>query len=226
MSVGLVVRGARTATVWMLVALSTGGAARAGVVSVQVVDRDGRPVPGAVALVEPAAGGQPRQALPRTATVQQRRLRFEPALTVVPVGAAVTFTNLDAFEHHVRGTAAGIAAFTSADRDGFGLRLDAAGAGRTPPAATEVMQAPGPVLLGCHFHASMRGHVYVSPTPWAQATTAEGQAVFDDVPEGPAKVRVWHPDQLVDLPAQTVAVGPQPTRVQVQLQVTPRPRRP
>jgi hypothetical protein len=71
----------------------------------------------------------------------------------------------------------------------------------------------------------MRGHVYVSDSPWAQRTTPEGQAVFDDVPDGTAQVRVWQGDQIIDLPMQTVTVGATPARAIVQLQVVPRRRR-
>ncbi|MEP7328242.1 MAG: plastocyanin, partial [Betaproteobacteria bacterium] len=51
--------------------------------------------------------------------------------------------------------------------------------------------------IGCHLHGSMRGHIYVSPTPWVAVTNAAGGAVLPGVPDGAADVRLWHPDQLV-----------------------------
>lgn len=87
------------------------------------------------------------------------------------------------------------------------------------------MDKAGAVLLGCHIHGSMRGFVYVSDSPWAQKTSAEGQAVFEDVPDGPAQVRIWQADQLIDLAPRPVVVGATPARLSVQLQVVPRRRR-
>lgn len=207
---------------WAACSLIT--AAHAGVVSVTVLDKEGKPVQDAVVVVVPAARGTPKTPLAMQATISQDKMRFVPAVAVVPVGAKVTFVNNDSWEHHVRGTAAGLAQF-SATGGGFELRLDAKVDGKPARTAEVTMDKPGAVLLGCHIHGSMRGHVYVSDSPWAQRTTPEGQAVFDDIPDGAAQVRVWHGEQLIDLPAQAVTVGATVARATVQLQVVPRRRR-
>lgn len=197
---------------------------QAGIVSITVLDKEGKPVPDAVVVVTPAAKGTPKVPLPMTAMVQQEKMRFIPAVSIVPVGAKVTFTNNDSWEHHVRGSAAGLAQFSSTG-GGFELRLDGKADGKPAKQAEVVMDKAGAVLLGCHIHGSMRGHIYVTESPWAQRTTPEGQAVFDDVPDGAAQVRVWHGEQLIDLPIQTLTVGASPARATVQLQVVPRRRR-
>jgi plastocyanin len=158
-------------------------------------------------------------------TVDQEKMRFIPAVALVPVGARITLVNKDPWEHHVRGSAAGLAQFSSTG-SGFELRLDGFVAGKPPKSAEVTMDKAGAVLLGCHIHGSMKGHVYVSDSPWAQRTTPEGQAVFDDLPDGAAQIRVWHSDQLLDLPVQTLQVNSaSPSRLTVQLQVVPRRRR-
>lgn len=212
----------RLATFFMACAMATG--AGAGVVSVTVLDKEGKPVQDAVVVVVTTAKGAPRTALPMAATVNQEKMRFIPALTLVPVGAKVTFTNNDTWEHHTRGSAAGLAQFSSTG-GGFELRLEGKADGKPAKGVDVTLDKAGAVLLGCHIHGSMRGHVYVSDSPWAQRTTPEGQAVFDDVPDGAAQVRVWHADQLIDLPLQAVTVGASPARATVQLQVVPRRRR-
>jgi len=212
----------RLATFFMACAMATG--AGAGVVSVTVLDKEGKPVQDAVVVVLPSAKGTPKAALPMTATINQEKMRFIPALTLVPVGAKVTFVNSDTWEHHTRGSAAGLAQFSSTG-GGFELRLDGKVDGKPGKGVDVTMDKAGAVLLGCHIHGSMRGHVYVSDSPWAQRTTPEGQAVFDDVPDGAAQVRVWQGDQIIDLPLQTVTVGAAPARATVQLQVVPRRRR-
>lgn len=212
----------RLATFFMACAMASG--AGAGVVSVTVLDKEGKPVQDAVVVVVPSAKGTPKTALPMAATINQEKMRFIPALTLVPVGAKITFTNSDPWEHHTRGSAAGLAQFSSTG-GGFELRLDGKVDGKPAKSVDVTLDKAGAVLLGCHIHGSMRGHVYVSDSPWAQRTTPEGQAVFDDVPDGAAQVRVWQGDQIIDLPMQAVTVGATPARVTVQLQVVPRRRR-
>jgi len=213
----------RLAAVFIAACAVAQGAA-AGTVSVTVLDKEGKPVQDAVVVVLTTARGAPRQALPTAVVVSQDKMRFVPAVTLVPVGARVTFTNNDTWEHHVRGSAAGLAQFTTTG-GGFELRLDGKPDGKPAKSADVTLDKAGAVLLGCHIHGSMRGHIYVSDSPWAQRTTAEGQAVFDDVPDGAAQVRVWHGEQLIDLPLHPVTVGASPARATVQLQVVPRRRR-
>ncbi len=216
----------RRLTPLTLLALAFGcSLATAGTVSVIVTDKDGKPVPDAVVVVTTAGKALPRQPLPAAATVAQLKMQFVPAVTLVPVGATLTLVNNDNWEHHVRGSAAGIAQFSAAASDGFELRLDGKVEGKDAKSASVVMAKAGAVLLGCHLHGSMRGHVYVTDSPWAMKTTAEGQAVIEGVPDGPASIRVWHADQLIDLPVQAITVGNVPARADVRLQVVPRKRR-
>lgn len=209
----------------LLLSLAAAGS-HAATVSVIVTDKEGKPVADAVVVVMPAGPGSPAKPPPAQAIVSQEKMQFIPAVTVVPVGARVTFVNNDSWEHHVRGSAAGLAAFTGGP-GGFELRLDGKPAGQPGKSAEVTLDKAGPVLLGCHIHGSMRGHIYVSESPWAMKTTPEGQAVFDDVPAGAAQVRVWHAEQLIELPASTVNAGSgaATARLAVQLPFVPRKRR-
>lgn len=209
----------------LLAAVGLQGAALAGGIAVNVVDKDGKPVPDAVVVVTTASRAQPRELLPTSATVSQAKMRFSPAVTLVPVGAKVNFINDDLFDHHVRGFPAGAAQFTADDGDGFVLRLDGKAPGK--PSASEVvtMDKAGPLLLSCHIHQSMRAHVYVTDSPWARLTPADGKVSFDDLPEGPAQVRVWSANQLLDLPRQSVTVGKAPQQLTVRLTSSLKPRR-
>jgi hypothetical protein len=71
----------------------------------------------------------------------------------------------------------------------------------------------------------MRGYVYASPSPWASKTSAEGLAIFEDLPDGAAQIKVWQADQLLDLAPQTTTVGQTLAKSVVQLSVVPRRRR-
>lgn len=202
--------------------------AQAGTLEVLVLDKDGKPMADAVVIVQPSAHGAPKKALPLTATVNQEKMQFMPAVSVVGVGAKVRFTNNDAWDHHVRLTVPGTAANAAPGNDGLSLRLEGKSEGK--PASSSVLTldkpgATGAVLLGCFINGSMSGHVYVAESPWTVKTEANGVAVIEDVPEGAASVRVWHPIQVVEKPAQNVVVGAAPAKLSLQLDVVPRRRR-
>ena len=198
--------------------------AQAGALKVTVLDKEGKPVPDAVVVLVPAAPGAPKP-LPMKVTILQEKMRFSPAVSLVGVGAQATFVNNDPWEHHVRASAAGIQNFDSAATGGFELRLDGKAEGKPAHQVEAKFDKAGPVLLGCHLHASMRAHVFVSDTPWASVSGSEGAASFESVPDGPVKIRVWHADQLLDLPPQQVTLTATPANATMQLQVVPRRRR-
>jgi plastocyanin len=214
-------------------------AALAGAVQLLVTDKDGKPAPDVVVLVDSA---QKAAAVPAAAPVviAQQDLRFVPFLSVVPVGSTLRFVNRDGYDHHVRSTPSGPLGNTPAVSS-FELRLDASEATASPnddykpaPAARKRVGAtsadvkvdkPGAIGLGCHIHASMRGQVYVSATPWFGKTDANGALVIDNVPDGAAEVTLWHADQLQDQPPLRVQVSTTPVKATAQLNFVPRRRR-
>lgn len=216
------------------------GAAQAGTVQVLVTDKDGKPVADAVVLIDTAAKS-PAQAAATPVVILQEGLRFVPFLTVVPVGSTLRFVNRDAYDHHVRSTPSGPLGNTPAAKN-FELRLDAAeGAAASPndeyksapparkkgasPTADVKVETAGAIGLGCHIHASMRGQVYVSATPWFGKTDTNGMASIEGVPDGAVELNVWHPDQLQDQTPQRLQVTPALLKAPLQLNFTPKRRR-
>jgi plastocyanin len=194
--------------------------------SVLVLDKEGKPAPEAVVVVVPSAKtGAPKIPLPGQVTIYQEKMRFVPAVSVVALGAKARFVNNDPWEHHVRASAAGVAQFNAAAGEGFELRLDGKPEGKPAKTADATFTKAGAVLLGCHIHASMRGHVYVSESPWAVLTNAEGVAQIEQLPEGAAQIKVWHADQLIDTAPQAYTVTASPGKLTLQLSVVPRRRR-
>ena len=200
--------------------------ASAGNVQIQVLDRDGKPVPDAVVVLYPAAGGSAPSLLQASPTIEQERMRFVPALTVVAPGTTIRFTNQDRWDHHVRGNAAGPVPTGAAANEGFEQRLAGKQDGQPAQSADVALRSPGVFLLGCHLHGSMRGHVFVTDSAWTLKTDADGIARFASVPDGAAQLRVWHAEQLVDLPRKGLQVQAAPVLETMQLSVVPRPRRP
>ena len=190
---------------------------------VMVVSADGKPVADTVVMVQPVVAGS-ATAAPAPVVIAQKNIRFQPTVSVVPVGGTLRFVNQDSYDHHVRSLPGGPLG-TVAPAKQFDLRIPPASGGRQPSQDVKVDTA-GVIALGCHLHGSMRGHVYVSPTPWAAVTDAQGRVTIEGVPEGAAELRLWHPEQLVDQPVQRVqvAAGSSPA-LNGQLNFAPKPPR-
>jgi hypothetical protein len=112
------------------------------------------------------------------------------------VGTVVRFTNLDKFDHHLRAMPGGPLGTIPPAQD-FEFRIPGMKGERVSSMELQ-LDKPGVIVLGCHLHSSMRGHLYVSSTPYVTVTDASGRAVFAAVPDGAATVKVWHPEQLLD----------------------------
>ncbi len=208
--------------------LSLCAPASAGNMVVSVVDKDGKPVQDAVVVIVPSNKAVlPKTALPAQATINQEKMQFIPAVTLVQVGAKLNFVNNDPWDHHVRSSPAGMGQFNSTNA-GFELRLEGKSDGKPAKSSEVTINKAGVIgatLLGCFIHGSMRGYVYASESPWAAKTSAEGFATFEDVPDGAAQIKVWQLDQLVDVAPQTATVGATLAKNVFQLTVVPRKRR-
>lgn len=200
-------------------------AAQAATVQVTVLGRDGKPLADAVVVIEPASGAKPAAPTPVSAVISQQKMQFVPATSVLPMGSRVTFTNLDTWEHHVRGVPAGLASLNPGTQPGFELRLDGRAEGKSPASAEVTLDKAGAVQLGCHLHGSMRGFIFVADSPWTVVTDANGTATMQGLPEGAAKVRVVHADQLLEVTPVAVNITPV-TALSLPTQVQPRRRRP
>jgi plastocyanin len=156
----------------------TAAQAVAAPLTVRVVDAKGRPVSDAVVTLR-AAGSAGRTAASGNYSVSQKDMQFHPFVLVVPVGAKVSFLNLDPTRHHVY-------SFSPAKQ--FELKLFAKDQSRTV-----VFDKPGVVALGCNIHDAMTAFVYVADSLWTAKTGTNGIVRFTDAPGTPGRVSVWHP---------------------------------
>ena len=166
----------------LLLALVFAGAASAAAavpLTVRVADASGRPVRDAVVTLYPSASGAKPARAGGHFVVSQKNLEFHPFLTIVPVGADVSFPNLDPTKHHVY-------SFSAAKK--FELKLFAKDQSRTVH-----FDKPGVVALGCNIHDQMSAFIVVTDSPWTARTNAQGLVTFADAPNGPSRVTVWHP---------------------------------
>ena len=214
-----------TSAIVLALSLMVSVAAQAATLQVTVLARDGQPLADAVVILEPvSSNARPKAPPPTEVLITQQKMQFVPALSIVPAGSRVTFTNLDRWEHHVRGLPAGLAALTGTATGDFELRLAGKAEGKAADSHTLTLEQAGPMQLGCHLHGSMRGSLYVTDTPWAVKTNADGVATLPDVPEGAARLRVWHADQLLDAAPTPLTVTPV-TATRMETRIQPRRRR-
>ena len=205
---------------WALCAVVA--AAQAGALQVTVLNAEGKPAPDTVVQLQPTASW-PVQPVPPAALIEQKDIRFVPYVTVVPVGGAVRFVNLDSFDHHVRSQPGGPLGSVAAAKE-FEFRLPAQRKGNNSSPELRLEQA-GSIVLGCHLHNSMRGHVFISTTPWVAVTDDKGRVRIDGVPDGQVELRLWHPDQLTEQPAQRLQLAGN-SAAEGKLNFTPRRRPP
>jgi len=165
----------------ILLAAGLGLAAPLGAapLSVRVVDSAGRPVRDAVVTLYPAGGAARAPRPGGRYVVSQKAIQFHPFLTIVPVGADVSFPNFDPTKHHVY-------SFSAAKR--FELKLFARDQSRTVR-----FDKAGVVALGCNIHDQMSAFIVVTDSVWTARTNAQGMAAFADAPNAPARLTAWHP---------------------------------
>ncbi len=153
--------------------------AAAADVSVTVKNAAGQPVKDVVVALTPAGGAHGPIKFDWPMRMAQQNIQFDPFVLIVPVGADVSFPNMDKVRHHVY-------SFSPAKR--FELKLY----GRDESRSVH-FDKTGVVALGCNIHDRMVGFIDVVDTPYAAKTDAAGLVKLKDVPGGQALLKVWQP---------------------------------
>jgi plastocyanin len=193
--------------------------AKAGDLSITVVDRNGLSVEQVVVTAEAVAaktGPTPH----KSAIMDQKNLAFVPRVLVIAAGTIVEFPNSDSVSHQV---------YSFSDAKHFQLPLYK---DEVHPPIT--FDRPGLVVLGCNIHDSMIGYIYVTDAGYFGTTDAAGGLLLKALTAGDYRVTLWSP-YIADPPdslTRTVHVeSSQPATLRVQLnsplraQPEPKPRR-
>ena len=146
--------------------------------SVRVVDARGHPVADAVVILRPQAAGHPARVAGPYVMAQQN-MQFHPFVLVVPVGATVSFPNRDSTKHDV---------YSFSPAKPFELKLFAKDQTRSVH-----FDKAGIVALGCNIHDQMTAFIVITDSQWTAKTDGRGVVTFDDAPDQPARLTVWHP---------------------------------
>lgn len=149
----------------------------AGALNVTVLDARGQPVGEAVVSLEAQSTRGTTSAA--KAEISQKNRSFQPQVTVVQTGTAVSFPNFDTVRHHV---------YSFSPIKTFEIKLYAG-----VPSVPLVFDKPGTAVLGCNIHDRMAAYVHVVNTPHFSKTLPTGQAALANLPSGDHLLRVWHP---------------------------------
>ena len=148
---------------------------QAGELAVDVLDATGAPIENAVVYAEPEIKAPPSEA---TASIEQRGRQFNPLVSVVQTGTAITFPNFDSVRHHV---------YSFSPAKSFELKLYSG-----VPSNPVKFDKAGTVVLGCNIHDFMLAFVQVVDTPYFAKTNNLGKATLHDLPNGNYTLKAWH----------------------------------
>lgn len=118
----------------------------------------------------------------QSTVIDQRKLAFDPHITVVQVGTAVDFQNDDSAQHNVFWPS-----INGNKKLGHNLGTWPKGEKRSFK-----FDQPGVVPLLCNVHPEMSGYVVVSPTPYFAQTDPSGAFTIDNLPDGKYNIVAWH----------------------------------
>ena len=154
----------------------------------------------------PAADGE--TAAPKQ-KMSSRNKKFEPHVSVVTVGEAMSFPNLDDIMHNV---------FSLSKGNRFDLGLYKSGASKD-----HVFAKPGLVRVYCNIHPQMSGFVHVLDSPYYAIASNTGSFRIQDVPPGSYTLTAWHEEGSQ---SQPIIVTEDGAAVQVDVDVSGYKRRP
>ena len=180
---------------------------------VHIVDDHNAPVANAVAtltVANPPAGPIHFGWLMRIA---QRNMQFDPFVLIAPAGATVAFPNLDDVRHQV---------YSFSQPGPFELRLYGHDESRSVQ-----FRNVGVIAMGCNIHDQMSAFIYVTNTPYAAKSAANGVAAIANAPPGSATLTIWHPYSRAPNGAQqqTIVLNAADTEVTVRVRLHPPPDR-
>lgn len=159
--------------------LAVSATAHAATLGIDARGADGKPLAGAVVILETARRADAPIRFAWGTVMAQRNIAFDPHVLIVPVGSSVSFPNRDKVRHHV---------YSVSRAKKFDLKLY----GRDETRSV-VLDKAGVVALGCNIHDAMSGFIIVVDTPFAAQADANGHVTLTGVPAGAAIARLWHP---------------------------------
>src|ERR1044071_2307253 len=158
----------------------------------------GKPVNDAVVSIEgvPAALGKTKldAARNRKAVMDQKDMKFIPAVLPIVIGTTVEFPNHDTVFHNV---------YSKGGAKDFDVGLYDPGKSRS-----QKFDKAGSDRILCNVHPNMEAFIVVKEHPFFSASDSRGNYRIDAVPLGKYRVQVWHPQfGTTESPVELVREG-------------------
>lgn len=183
--------------------------------TIRLTNASGAPLVDAVVFDPEAAGTGGSASARRRETIVQRNRVFDPFVTVVEKGVAISFPNDDPMLHHVY-------SFSPAKR--FEIKLY-----KGTPAAPIVFDRTGVVALGCNVHDWMLAYILVTDTPVFGKSGKDGVVRLPPLAAGTHALMVWYPGMREPVPLQSVTLAANESRSidhRLQVAIKTRPKAP
>ena len=174
---------------WMAAAsllVSGTASAAGGIISGKVDATPPKYLPDTVVYLKSVPGTYP----PRTVNMDQKGLKFIPAMIAITQGDTVKFLNHDTVAHNVY----------SPDGEAYNL-----GTFKPDQEASYTFKKAGAYTQLCSIHPEMLGYVFVGQNPYSAVVDSKGEYVIKDVPPGTYQLAVWNADKL-KAPEKSVTV--------------------
>lgn len=143
------------------------------------VDAKGQPAADVVVSLAPLDEPAPATRADRV-EIEQQNQTFNPPVTVLRVGGAVSFTNREPkIMHQI---------YSQSEAKKFEIALHKPG-----NTASITFDQPGVVVIGCNIHDSMSAFIFVVETPWFAKSAAGGEARITGLPPGRYRATLQHP---------------------------------
>jgi plastocyanin len=128
----------------------------------------------------------------KSATIDQKGMKFIPRITVVGAGDCVKFQNSDSVAHNVM----------SPDHGGYDLGLMKGGESKS-----HQFTEPGQWVQLCNLHPEMIAYVFVGQNPYSAVVDASGKYTIEGVPPGGYELSIWNPKLKAAAQKVTVSEG-------------------
>ncbi len=128
---------------------------------------------------------------PKTVSMDQKGLKFSPAMLTITQGDTVKFLNHDTVAHNVY----------SPDGEAYNL-----GTFKPDQEASYTFKKAGTYTQLCSIHPEMLAYIFVGQNPYSAAVGKDGRFEIANVPPGTYQLAVWNADKL-KAPDKSVTVA-------------------